>query len=693
MTEVKGNQRNEVDEFLSSLSQLSQERLREDRQRQRDLQREIDELKSRSNSTSPAKYHSSSFNSSKPSARYTATAPPDLKFNRSGKVNRLSEQQQQQQEEEDAPKLPRRRQQAEEEKEASPRLPDRKSAAQAKTPPRLPARKYKPDPEEFSVGLFQPAARKPSPPPTVSAVKPTTSRPQVIKGDAELGGNSFSAMERQIKSGSTSKGALWEFDKEQQQHQQKQQIRPTTATKPDWLSSLAAAKNTQSTPQAAKTQNVKISPPKSKRTSWIDSVVSKSPESKSNKSPFPPVKPNKPLQSTLATNEEHKKEKEKEKQKPQLRSLSSSNGKPEPEFLSVFQKLKREEGTDDSTSRKAPPPALKPKPKPSVENAQNAELLEFQNKFNSIGKSKPTVPVKPKAATLDLKHYEDADTAQLRSKLSTMSVGKPSFKPKLKPSAKVEEEHDAAKVLSQLRKVPPSKPEKKPFSANDSNHKKKKDQEKEEADDNQESVSTFASKKAVAPKPPPKMVKRVNAESFVSANDKAKIPAAIDKPVETIMENSSVELSFEQRLGSILSKAKTFPQAETRANFSSPRPQVKHGLPRARTVSGDDKIKESKLEHTTKCRAKGPKRKLPKTLQGAKDGPAAATTTATATRERTRILPSKNLQKETDPTDKTTIEEDESADGFPIVKKSPPIKQKPKTINVKPRVISGDLFI
>lgn len=45
-----------VDDFLSSVSQLSQDRFKEDQQRQRHLQRNIDDLQLRLNSTSPVKY-------------------------------------------------------------------------------------------------------------------------------------------------------------------------------------------------------------------------------------------------------------------------------------------------------------------------------------------------------------------------------------------------------------------------------------------------------------------------------------------------------------------------------------------------------------------------------------------------------------------------------------------------------------
>ncbi|RLV94468.1 hypothetical protein JA1_001691 [Spathaspora sp. JA1] len=65
-----------VEDFLSSLSQLSRDRLKEDQQRQRDLQRNIDELK-KSRSSSPVKSMNESTTSS-----YQLNIP-ELKFNRS----------------------------------------------------------------------------------------------------------------------------------------------------------------------------------------------------------------------------------------------------------------------------------------------------------------------------------------------------------------------------------------------------------------------------------------------------------------------------------------------------------------------------------------------------------------------------------------------------------------------------------
>ncbi|ODV68591.1 hypothetical protein HYPBUDRAFT_152003 [Hyphopichia burtonii NRRL Y-1933] len=71
-----------VDDFLSSLSQLSQERLREDQRRQRGLQRNIDELRERLGSSSPMKSSSIGINRSSSSLGHYHDEVPQLRFNR-----------------------------------------------------------------------------------------------------------------------------------------------------------------------------------------------------------------------------------------------------------------------------------------------------------------------------------------------------------------------------------------------------------------------------------------------------------------------------------------------------------------------------------------------------------------------------------------------------------------------------------
>ena len=138
MTQVSPSNK-KVNDFLSSLSQLSQERLREDQQRQRNLQRNIDELQLRLASTSPSK-SSISTTSSTLARSYYGYSVPVLKFNRSRltventkEQTKHNEKVYEEEDEEEAPKLPQR--------------PINHETA-TKNPPPLPKRKYKEEIEE-----------------------------------------------------------------------------------------------------------------------------------------------------------------------------------------------------------------------------------------------------------------------------------------------------------------------------------------------------------------------------------------------------------------------------------------------------------------------------------------------------------------------------------------------------------------
>ncbi|KAI5962496.1 uncharacterized protein KGF55_003572 [Candida pseudojiufengensis] len=170
MTEVSSPSSRKVDDFLTSLSQLSQERLKEDRQRQRELQKNIDELQSRSTNYKK----SDKFNSTQSSYKLDIQ---DLKFNRN--IDKDDN-------DEITPKLPKRRD------ENPPTLPKRKN----ETPP-LPKRK----PDSF--GLLQPIARKEG-----KEVKPDTPKKPEKPGKSEklerprsnFKPGSFQEMEQRIKS-------------------------------------------------------------------------------------------------------------------------------------------------------------------------------------------------------------------------------------------------------------------------------------------------------------------------------------------------------------------------------------------------------------------------------------------------------------------------------------------------------------
>ena len=346
MTDVSPSSK-KVDDFLSSLSLLSQERIKEDRQRQRNLQHDIDELRSRLHSSSPIKGESNYMSSSNRSLYQISV--PDLKFNRS----RLS------QEDDFAPPLPRRRDVQEEDE--PPALPRRARVEEEETAPRLPTRKH-----QDSIGLLQPVARKEAP------AKPMKPKPVTTKydkrqlpssNDVEPSGHrSFRDIESLIRSGKASTKTLESASAELPDPKPK-------PTKPAWLSS--SVKPVSNTKQAPSSSDV--TPAKPKPTSWIDSAVSKSPESKP-KTNIPLVKPTKPkhleLHQELKPNE------------------------PEPEFMTQFQKLKKEKKQPSNDEIRKTPPVVKPKP---MMRSMNEPPAEFQAKFNSI--TKPS-PIKPTAKTI-----------------------------------------------------------------------------------------------------------------------------------------------------------------------------------------------------------------------------------------------------------------------------------------------------
>ncbi|KAI5958870.1 hypothetical protein KGF57_002304 [Candida theae] len=556
MTEVSPSSK-KVDDFLSSLSQLSQERLKEDRQRQRELQRNIDELASRSNSSSPVKRDSNYQSPSNFRSSHRISAP-DLKFNRSTKTKN---------DDEFAPPLPNRR--VEQEEEQPPALP-RRSKVDEEAPPKLPERKY-----EDSIGLLKPIARKEAP------IKPLKPKPAVYKTGAvsqtsgsEPGGHrSFRDIENLIKSGKATTKSLESASSKLPDPKPK-------PDKPDWLSSLSSSKSTVITKQTSSPPPpINATPGRSKPTSWIDSAVSKSPESKSNSKPSL-IKPSKPKHLELYN-----------KQKPK---------DPEPEFMTQFSKLKKPvEGAQSKA-----PPAVKPKPKIKTTDEPPAE---FQAKFKSI--TKPT-SVKPQAKTIN---YEEKDSFDLRSKLQKMSPPKPE-KPKHNPSTY--EQRDSEELRAQLSKMAHKKPPKKPL------------------------------KKA--------------------ATDDLSLKQSRGKKSSPEADRAPEDLSFGHKLGALLSqgppltKASTFPQTKA-----------------VSVKSGPSQADGKALTHATKSRAKGPKRKLPKSMQGGGEGKSVSESS------RKQFEADKKKQAEL-PLEKVIT---------PIVKKPPPIKQKPKDIKVKPRVISGELFI
>lgn len=145
MTEVSPSSK-KVDEFLSSLSQISQERLRENQKRQRDLQRDIDDL--RRSSTSSPYSPLRQLGASNTENNHGIT---EIKFNRSARSNFFEKWK------DVAPELPKRPQD-----EEGPPLPSRPKPEKPQKPQKLPTLPTRPSnviEVERIVDIARPVAR------------------------------------------------------------------------------------------------------------------------------------------------------------------------------------------------------------------------------------------------------------------------------------------------------------------------------------------------------------------------------------------------------------------------------------------------------------------------------------------------------------------------------------------------------
>ena len=459
MTDVSPSD-NKVDTFLSSLSQLSQDKLREDQERQQRLQRNIDELQLRLRSTSPIKSSMSSSNVSLGKSHYGYNIP-DLKFNRSKIAEKEIPKQEELVEEEDGPALPKRPAKYDTDDKAPPPLPRRKYKEQQqedeKDAPALPKRKTDKEEEKKApamprrknqveeINLLSPVARKssfPMPKQTpAKPAKPTSVKPDLKTERPTVGQHrSFRDIENLIKSGdttqkttlapstststSTSKQApprprprpppknLLEPVKTQQPSAPSTPVKPV---KSDWLTSLASAKTTTSTPQSPESKNGNKSPvmvkPKEKGGIQDEEAefILKFKELKATKKK--PILPTpKPREMSVPGIPPIKKPIEKPlkpvslNEKKNIKDGKVFETKEEAEFKSKFEKLKT-----------GPVPPRKPKTLSSF----NEPPPEFQNKFNKIAAKSPQKLQRP-ATTGSLGNYKDKDTAELRLQLEKL---------------------------------------------------------------------------------------------------------------------------------------------------------------------------------------------------------------------------------------------------------------------------------
>ncbi|KAK6455634.1 muscle M-line assembly protein unc-89 [Scheffersomyces xylosifermentans] len=739
MTELSPSSK-KVDDFLSGLSQLSQDRLREDQQRQRELQRSVDELRLKSGSVSPVKPARQELSPLPRSSSRNASPIPSLTFNRSEYKSRLD-----QYEEENAPKLPKR-----------PAYLD----TDDKNPPPLPTRK--PDlSDSFDIELLQPTARKskpvipskPSSKPssTISSGLPDFKKKSYIDEDenkAESKYRSFTQIEDTIKN-KTNVAKYDENKTTQKPTPPKPRAKPTSAdsenaveskqapVKKDWLSStldnkattnttrteskkpvprpksdwLSSTLENKATINSTHTESKKpiprpksdwlsstlsnskttisntssaptpASPPRIGRKpngDWLSSLsnsqtnttsISKSPSRATHLSKSPSKNANSWLDSAVSKRESHYSE----EIRPSFQITKKKSPSPvvaeeetTPEYLERLEQIKKGEGL--TIKKPIPKP---PKPSGSKYTAEDSELLK-----STMAKLSSAKTIPPKRNKTAINKYTEEDAELLKSTMAKLSTNKaPPPKPS-KPSIEKysQEEKDLLQsALSNLspKKVPPkpSKPALNKYEAQDTEllrsqmsqlSNKSTSVKAKEKDSVAEGILARNRLKPVAPAP--------SSPSKTST-------APFTKPKSVVGSEATLSpakpISFEDKLSGIL-RASTAPQLTSKTPTQVIRSNTDPIEKRKDTVGNE------KLVHPSKGRTKGPKRKLPKSMQ-----------------KNNRGAPPKSQPKIV--IESAPAAEEVENEAIEIKKRPPPINKlsKPKPVEgLKPtRNFSGEIFI
>lgn len=685
-----------VDDFLKSLSQLSQERLREDQQRQRDLQRNIDVLRLKLGGTFPVKRGSQSAASSS-SSSYSDLGISLLKFNRSiNSQNILRSETSDKSDDESVPALPRRR----DESEVAPKYPARPNSIGYKSKPPLPTRRdilgkklppSKPikslllkEDTSFDVELMQPVARKHNYTEKKSNL-PSESSSNYSGGiyydDNKVGKKqkSFFDLEKDIKTSAISAT----FDSrlsvlhDKVDHQDDNRDTPTRPKLTPKLESLA--KSTSSIPGL--TPKPKNPPPdvlpKPKTIDWLTSLNNSS-SAMSTPQPHTPKKPSY-LQSRVDSTTQDMNSVSKSSNND---SPAQSNKKPTTWIDSAIKKSDSHNKFDDlKPSYQIPKrssehqinnieeepellvkfknksaPALPPKiPLKLSKNGDRPEQINeylTKLKFINTGSSFNT-PLKPKkysstadielkSPTKDIKinkpksEYQEKDTEELRKQLSKLSTSPSKI---TRPSIKKYEAQDTEELKSQLHKLGSKK------VGGTNNYK-------EEV--KPEGLVALGKLKPTKPK----KLETLKKEETKVRDKKDVIKVDDKKPDEKdqIQKKNISELDFKSQLSSILKPGSA---------VITPRNSE---LDRKMRIQYSEAGSESKLTHYNKSRAKGPKRRLPKSK----------TKADTSAREDAIAETARNTGSSVSRSRKPYIN-----------KQSKPRPEVP----IKPRVFSGEVFI
>lgn len=656
-----------VDDFLLLLSLLSQQRLLEDSQRQRQLQRNIDELRLKLNQSSPIRPQ----RPSKPIELSLGDTPviPLLKFKRDMKRDLTI-----------GPAFPKRPSERESTPPPTPKRPvvleDKYEDDDEEQGPPLPIRRVTPR-EEFGINLVTPIASKKAGTGTESNNGSYNDKDNRTKTSIGVNSNktsdfrSFRSMESSIKtSGASTLGIEAKFKNKPPVPQKLQpdwisstlnSKMPSTnqaqsIVKPLQLAGMAAAgsanhltydkpsfnKSTSSNSSFIPKHNnpsdikiVQLSPKRgSGNMSWLDSAVSKSPEQPKRhfiipKKPnqlrqdgnnetsrelakAPPPKPVKPANAALEALEKLRKSPSKSN------PVEVTNDRAE--FLKKFSEMKKSSLTPSLSMSLSSPFRAK-----NYENTDTIELKEQLAKAKS--KAVPAVPKKI--------NYEKRDSELLRGQMQ-----------KLNSSRKVEIVREIEpEGLMALGKLKPTKTPIKP----------------------------------VAPKP----------EALKKFESIEKKKEAENVPQQMAGSTLKEEVSFQDKLSSILRTNSAPIGGMTTVNSTPNRAST---FTDTKSIGKEKRIntKGGKMTHANKSRAKGPKRRLPKAIGNTNEK--TASTTPINNNNVDNIATSTTVEKEV-----VSLPETMTEDKLEVKKKPPPINRERKKNaieNLKPsRSFSGELFI
>lgn len=387
---------------------------------------------------------------------------------------------------------------------------------------------------------------------------------------------------------------------------------------------------------------------------------------------------------------------EKEEEDPKLNALKPTKPEkplkplvaPKPGLLAQLSKA--EIGNDSKEKDLSKPEAPKPraastKASPAVSNTSTPRpSIPTPSTLASKQLASKAAPIKPpiKSPKPTIEAYKDKDSEELKNQILRLSPTKPKEAP-IKPAKKDFDNEQKELLKSQLlklsqKKTPPAKP---------SPLKIKPSIDKPSGDD-PEAISALHSLKPAKPaalKAPPKPEAL---QKFCTIRDHDDSKVAL-----------SVKNSFQAELSGVL-RSSTEPSLG-RSQFSSGSSSSltetsKAEPPKASIRRVQTEPSADKIEHVTKSRAKGPRRRLPKYLNEKASSQVKIQPKEIMKESEAELKDGKDTSDGASSNEASFKETSEKPTKVPPkkpAKKPPPIKAKKPDILVKPRNVSGELFI